>query len=120
MWRRRTKSYRERSDVSRQCLIACVLVACGSSSHPVAPPSASVDLVVYDAKITTLDDARPEVSALAVAKGQIIAIGDDATIRALASDRTQSIDGHGRRIIPGLIDDHAHYIRGGLTWNIEV
>lgn len=93
------------------------LIAC-SSAHPA--PAVRADLVIYDAKITTLDDAHPEVRALAVANGRILATGDDAAIRALASPATISIDAHGRRVIPGLIDDHAHYIRGGLTWNIEV
>lgn len=94
------------------------LVACSAPARP-APP-ATADLVLYNARITTLDDARPEVTALAVAHGQILATGDDAAMRALASPRTVTIDAHGRRVIPGLIDDHAHYIRGGLSWNAEV
>jgi predicted amidohydrolase YtcJ len=93
------------------------LAACGAP-HPA--PAVRADLVIYDARITTLDDAHPEVSALAIANGRVLATGDDAAIRALASPATIAIDGHGRRVIPGLIDDHAHYLRGGLTWNIEV
>ena len=104
----------------RLYLLACA-AACSSSARPVTPTGAGrAELVVYNARIPTLDDAKPEVSALAVAHGQIIATGDDAAIRALASPGTVAIDAHGRRVIPGLIDDHAHYIRGGLTWNIEV
>jgi predicted amidohydrolase YtcJ len=99
--------------------LVCVASACGSPAHP-RPDTASADLIVYNAKVTTLDEAAPEASALAVAKGQIIAVGDDAAIRSLASATTVAVDAHGRRVIPGLIDDHAHYIRGGLTWNIEV
>jgi len=99
-------------------LLLCALAACGSAAHPAGAPAA--DLVVYNAKITTLDEEHPEASALAVSHGKIIAIGDDAAMRALASPSAISIDAHGRRVIPGLIDDHAHYIRGGLTWNIEV
>jgi hypothetical protein len=83
-------------------------------------PGEKADFVLYNAKVTTLDDGKPEVSAIAVSHGQIVATGDDASIRAMATAGTVSVDGHGRRVIPGLIDDHAHYIRGGLTWNTEV
>ena len=93
------------------------LVACGAGR---SVPHQTADLVLYDARITTLDDGQPEVTALAISHGLIVATGDDATIRAMATPRTVAIDGHGRRVIPGLIDDHAHYLRGGLTWNAEV
>jgi predicted amidohydrolase YtcJ len=102
-------------------LLWLAIAACGPSTPAVAPVAAPVaDLIVYDAKITTLDDAHPEVTALAVANGEIVATGDDLAMRRLASSTTRSIDAHGRRVIPGLIDDHAHYIRGGLTYNLEV
>jgi len=93
------------------------LTACGAGP---SVPHGAADLVIYNARITTLDDARPEVTALAVSHGQIVAAGDDASIRSMATASTVSVDGHGRRVIPGLIDGHAHYIRGGLTWNAEV
>jgi len=102
----------------RRLAMLALLAACGA--RPTTSPGEPAELVIYNAKITTLDDARPEVSALAVAHGRIIATGDDAAMRALATAKTIAVDGHGRRVIPGLIDDHAHYIRGGLTWNVEV
>lgn len=93
------------------------LSACGAAP---SAPHGTADLVIYNAKITTLDEAKPEVTALAISHGQIVATGDDAAIRSMATSRTVAVDGHGRRVIPGLIDGHAHYIRGGLTWNAEL
>ena len=79
-----------------------------------------IDLIVHNARITTLDATQPEVNALAVRAGRISAIGDNASIMALAGTETRVIDAKGRRIIPGLHDSHTHLIRGGLNYNLEL
>lgn len=78
------------------------------------------ELILYHGKFTTLDPANGEASAIAIADGRIIAIGDDATIRAMADKDTLSIDLNGRRVIPGLNDSHLHVIRAGLFYNLEL
>lgn len=78
------------------------------------------DLVVINARITTLDDAQPQATALAVADGKIVAVGDDQSIGALSRAQTKVLDARGRRLIPGLNDSHSHYIRGGLFFNTEL
>src|SRR5262249_4610371 len=76
-------------------------------------PAGSPDLIVYNGKITTEDPANPEVSAIAVRGGDIIATGADGPIRAMAAQRTQVINLNGRRVIPGMIDSHIHALRMG-------
>ena len=39
---------------------------------------------------------------------------------ALAGPATRVIDLKGRRVLPGLIDNHLHIIRGGLNFNMEL
>ncbi len=53
-------------------------------------------------------------------EGQIVAMGDTASITALARSATRVIDLGGRTVIPGLIDSHMHAIRAGLTYTTEV
>ncbi|HTY21152.1 MAG TPA: amidohydrolase [Geobacteraceae bacterium] len=77
------------------------------------------ELVLYNGKVTTLDSARPQVSAVALAGGRITATGGEE-ILAFADDRTKRIDLKGRRVIPGLNDSHIHVIRGGLNYNMEL
>ncbi|WP_338867590.1 amidohydrolase [Myxococcus stipitatus] len=77
-------------------------------------------LIVRNARITTLDRDRPEATALAVSDGAVQAVGDEATILALATPTTRIIDAGGRRLIPGLNDSHLHLIRGGLNYNLEL
>ncbi|MFA1262305.1 amidohydrolase [Xanthomonas axonopodis pv. fascicularis] len=78
-----------------------------------------VDLVVRNARITTLDPRQPSATAIAVADGRIVAVGDDAQIMALAQGM-RTIDAQGRRLLPGLNDSHTHLIRGGLNYNLEL
>ncbi|HBG07131.1 MAG: amidohydrolase [Geobacteraceae bacterium GWC2_58_44] len=77
------------------------------------------ELILYNAKITTLDDAQPQASVLAIADGRIAAIGGKEILVG-ADDKTDRIDLLGRRVIPGLNDSHIHVIRGGLNFNMEL
>lgn len=85
----------------------------------VTEPTAA-ELIVFNARISTLDPQRPAATALAVANGEVIAVGSDAQVLAHAHDATKLIDARGRRLIPGLNDSHTHLIRGGLNYNLEL
>src|SRR6266702_3196836 len=77
------------------------------------------ELLLHNGKITTLDAAHPEVSAIAVTGGRITATGGEELL-ATADEKTIRIDLKGRRVIPGLNDSHIHVIRGGLNFNMEL
>ena len=81
-------------------LITALTLACTGE----APP----DRILVNAMIWTGDSARPAATALAIRGDRIIAIGDDATIRALAADVTLVEDVGGRRVVPGFHDAHWH------------
>lgn len=80
----------------------------------------AADLIVRDAKVTTLDRAQPEPSAVAVRAGRIVAVGSDAEAMRHRGAATRVVDAGRRRLIPGLIDSHIHLIRGGLNFNLEL
>jgi predicted amidohydrolase YtcJ len=77
------------------------------------------DLIVHNGKITTLDPAHPQVSAVAVSGDRIEATGGEEML-ATADEKTERIDLKGRRVIPGLNDSHIHVIRGGLNFTMEL
>jgi predicted amidohydrolase YtcJ len=77
------------------------------------------DLILHNGKITTFDNSRPEVSAMAVTGERISALGGQELLDT-ASDKTKRIDLKGRRVVPGLNDSHIHVIRGGLSYNLEL
>lgn len=82
--------------------------------------SKTAETIIHNARITTLDPKNPEVDAIAIAGGKVLAIGTEAEMRKLADGKTKMINGGGRRIIPGLNDSHTHLIRGGLYFNMEL
>lgn len=79
----------------------------------------AADLILVNAKVTTLDRENPQAQAIAIRDGRFLAVGSEQQVRAAAPDAT-IIDAKGRRIIPGLIDSHMHIIRGGLNYNMEL
>ncbi len=79
-----------------------------------------MQLILHRGKITTQIPGRPEATALAIKDGKVAAVGDDATILALADPQTQKINLNNRRVIPGLNDSHLHVIRAGLFYNLEL
>jgi predicted amidohydrolase YtcJ len=82
--------------------------------------STGPDLIIRNAKITTLDAKTPNATAIAFMDGKVLAVGSNANISKLATSATKIVDAQGRRIVPGLIDSHTHVIRGGLRYNLEL
>src|SRR5258706_7284971 len=82
--------------------------------------SEHAELILLNAKITTLDRQHPAASAVAIRDGRFLAVGDDVDVMRHANVATQIVDCNKRRIIPGLIDSHIHVIRGGLNYNMEL
>ena len=80
----------------------------------------SRDLILTNARITTLDRSNPEAEAMAIRDGRFLAVGTEAEVRHLAGLDPIEIDAGDRRIVPGLIDSHTHVIRGGLSYNLEL
>jgi predicted amidohydrolase YtcJ len=78
------------------------------------------ELVLHGGRITTLNRAQPEAQAVAVREGRFLQVGSDAEVLALAGPSTRRIHLGGRRVLPGLIDNHLHIIRGGLNYNLEL
>lgn len=70
----------------------------------------AADLVLTNGRIYTVDNARPQVSALAVRGGRVLFVGSDAEARALAGPSTQVIDLRGAAVYPGFTDAHAHLL----------
>lgn len=77
-------------------------------------------LILHHGRFATLDRSKPEATAVAIHKGVFSAVGSDAEILPLAGRATTVIDLQGRRVLPGLIDNHLHLIRGGLNFNMEL
>src|SRR5262249_41963244 len=86
-----------------------VFAALSVSAAPLAAQQPQpADLIVTNARIYTVDDSRPFVSALAVRGGRVAFVGDARGAMTLRGANTPVIDLGGRAVIPGMVDAHGH------------
>src|SRR5258706_15670929 len=83
-------------------------------------PTSTADLILHRGLFTTLARSQPTATAVAIRDGRFLAVGTDKEVMSLAGPKTEIVDLKGRRVLPGLIDNHLHIIRGGLNFNMEV
>ena len=81
-------------------------VGCGG------PPAELADLVIRNARVYTVDDARPWAEALAIKNDRILWVGTAAQAGRYISAQTKTIDAGGRLLLPGFIDSHNHIASG--------
>src|SRR5882672_7491098 len=95
-------------------------VGIAAAGREAQPMTTTPDLILFNGNITTLDRQKPEAQAAAVKDGRFAAVGTDQEIMALAGTDTKRIDLQGRRVIPGLIDNHMHVVEPALNYNMEL
>lgn len=78
------------------------------------------DVILANGKIITVDERFRVAQAVAVKDERIVAVGSTAEIERLGGPNTRRIDLQGKAVIPGLIENHAHFLRAGATWLREV
>jgi predicted amidohydrolase YtcJ len=81
--------------------------------HPAmaADPAGPADSLYFGGTILTINDAQPEVEAIAIKNGRILDVGDRALMeRKYLGAETRLVDLKGKTLLPGFIDPHSHYI----------
>src|SRR5688572_4409088 len=79
--------------------------ASAQGSGGAGPP----DTILTNGKIITVDDQFSIAQAVAVRGDRIVAVGTSQNITRLAGPNTRRIDLRGRSVVPGMIDNHAHF-----------
>ena len=82
--------------------------------------STTADLILHRGVFTNLARGHPTATAVAIREARFLAVGTDKEVMPLAGPQTKVVDLKGRRVLPGLIDNHLHIIRGGLNFNMEL
>lgn len=85
---------------------ACIIFI--SCSKPQA------DLLVYNARIYTVDSLFTIAEAVAIKDGKILATGKSDSLMELYEAK-EKIDAGGKAIFPGFIDAHAHFVGYGSS-----
>ncbi len=69
------------------------------------------DTILLNGKVVTLDDRFAVFQGVAIRGERIVAVGNNADVLELQGHGTKVIDLKKQTVIPGLIDNHAHFIR---------
>jgi predicted amidohydrolase YtcJ len=96
--------------MSGKACIAALTMTLAASAHGAPAPA---DTIYRNGYVYTVDARDSVRQALAVRKGRIVYVGDNAGVAALAGKATRVIDLQGRMLMPGLIDGHMHPQSGG-------
>ncbi len=73
------------------------------------------EMAVINGKVFTVSEKNPEVQAVAVKDGKILALGTDEEIKKHIGPSTRVLDVEGKLVVPGFIDAHCHLNYGGST-----
>jgi len=70
-------------------------------------------LLLRNGRVWTGTPALPEAEAIGIVGDRVVAVGDAARVRAALGQNAEEIDLGGRRVVPGFIDNHVHFLSGG-------
>ena len=93
------------------CSRACVaLVAVLLAARTADAQTRSATLAIVNGHVVTVDSAKPEAEAVAMAGDRILVVGTNEEVRRVITPATQVLDAGGRLVIPGLIEGHGHFM----------
>lgn len=90
-------------------------LTCALSLAASACNGPGADWVFYNGTVYTVDAQRSVAQAVAVDRGRIVYVGDDAGIDAFLGLDTRKIDLQGQMLLPSFTDAHVHMLEGGVT-----
>jgi predicted amidohydrolase YtcJ len=103
-----TKTIAARLSLIVLILSPVLFISAGCSSE--RPPAA--DTVIINARIYTVNTAKPWAEAIAIRDGRILAVGSTKDISRHKGKETKVIDAGGRLVLPGIADSHVHFVSG--------
>ena len=90
------------------------IAALGGCDRPDVPePGPVADLLLINADVVTVDEARPRAEAVAIAGDLILDVGSGESMSKYRGEHTEVIDLDGQMVVPGFIEGHGHYTSFG-------
>lgn len=81
----------------------------------------SADTIFYGGTVITVNDKQPQVTALAIKDGNILAVGEQASLlQDYVGSNTQLIDLKGQTLMPGFVEPHLHISATALTEHVAL
>ena len=98
--------------------VASLIAACGDAQNPPEPAAQFDGTLIVNADIVTMDPANPTANALAYSGQRIVAVGEEADVRARIGDPATVFDLGGRTVTPGFFETHDHMIMSSASLSL--
>src|SRR5438132_9521304 len=95
---------------SLSMLLCAALIVC-AQGRLVEP----ADIIVVHGRVYTENSQQPWAQAVAIHRGKIVAVGNEAVVERMRGAGTKVIDAGGNLVLPGFVDCHIHFIEGSLN-----
>jgi predicted amidohydrolase YtcJ len=93
---------------------ACMIVASLLGVERAASQSLAADVIYTRGTVLTMDAGASVAEAVAVRRGEIVAVGSDREVRRLTGSGTRVVDLGGRTLMPGFYAPHDHFPGAGV------
>jgi len=104
----------------RKPSLMLLVAALAAISTSLDAQQASPGMILTNGKIITVDDRFSIAQAVAIRGDRVVAVGSNQEVSRLAGRNTQRIDLRVKAVVPGLIDNHAHFQEEGAYWTLEL
>ncbi|HUD30108.1 MAG TPA: amidohydrolase [Novosphingobium sp.] len=104
-----------RSPTLRRLSAATALTAALAVLPAAAGAAPKADLILTNARVYTVDTAKPWAEAVAIRDGRIVAVGSNGQVAKAAGKATKVVDMGGKLVLPSFGDAHNHPIFGGMS-----
>ena len=96
-------------------LLSFILFSCQNKTEnsTTSTTKQTVDLIVYNAQIYTVNEEKSIAQAFAIKDGKFLEIGTNEEIQE-KFEAVEKVDAQGKTILPGLIDAHCHFYNLGM------
>ena len=99
-------------------ILLAILAVCGQSGPPHTGPYPIADTIYHNGVIITMNDLYPLAHYVAVAGGNIIAVGlDSSEMKYYSNKSTVLVDLKAKTMIPGFVDAHSHFSLTAIQMN---
>jgi predicted amidohydrolase YtcJ len=98
----------------RRSAILLALAAGFMQSLALAAPVPAADVIFTGGTIVTVNEFQPQVEAIAVGGGRIVAAGYRDEVMKMKRAKTRLVDLGGMTLVPGFVDPHGHVFNTGI------
>ncbi len=74
----------------------------------------AADILITNARVLTMDPARPRAAAVAIKGNRILRAGSADDVAAFKAKYTRIIDAQQKTVLPGIIEGHVHLFGGSV------